>query len=71
MSHEKCIADGCNREIFVKKHQLCRTHVNQLYMKGTITNSAIKSRKQLKPFPQTLQALTKKKGNNEIANRNT
>ncbi len=65
MSHEKCVANGCNRDVFVKKHQLCRTHAHQLYMKGKVSNSPVKPHKRLKPFTETLQGLNKKKGKHE------
>jgi len=43
-SPNKCIAPGCVNDIQVKKHQICRTHANQMYRHGVISSEPLKKR---------------------------
>lgn len=48
----KCLAEGCNRKVQVKKHALCRAHAERFYT-GREVNEDIRKRKKnrkIEPF---------------------
>lgn len=52
MKYDKniCIVPGCNGRISVKKHKLCKPHVQRLYTTGSVGHSKVKKRKVHRPF---------------------
>lgn len=45
---EECCIKGCSNKIAVKIHKLCRTHVNQLYVKGVVDTENVRNNKRHK-----------------------
>lgn len=45
----KCVIPECNRDVYIQKHRLCKTHANRLYRFGD-PGGKIKDMKKHKPY---------------------
>jgi hypothetical protein len=50
MNKNKCIVPGCMREIAIKKHRMCKAHVNRMYEHGDPGDAYIHPRKLHNPY---------------------
>lgn len=46
----KCKIKSCEREVSIKKHELCRAHANYLYSTGEVPEKKIKKRRNFMPY---------------------
>ena len=46
----KCNVKGCNREMHIKKHGLCKSHYNRLYTTGEIGEATIRKWEAFNPY---------------------
>lgn len=54
----KCMIENCSREIFVKKHMLCKSHAARLYKRGDPGLTSISKRRIFKPYWIKIQPVT-------------
>lgn len=47
---EKCRAPKCIRQVEIKKHGLCRTHLARFYRNGNVGSRPIKPKKDFRPY---------------------
>jgi hypothetical protein len=47
---ETCIIKNCKRPMRIKKHGLCKPHLERYYKYGTVDPSPIRELKRHKPF---------------------
>ncbi len=54
MKKNKCVVNGCDREIHIKKHGICKGHAQQLYRGGKVINAPLKKIYKHPPLKEIL-----------------
>jgi len=52
--NNKCVVAGCTRVAAVKKHQLCKAHLNRFYRTGEVGKGKILKKKIHTPYTEQI-----------------